>query len=247
MKNGSVMESRFDDRDTLISAEENRQMFDRIARNYDVASHAISLGMNRRWRRLAVESLAPVAGGRYLDIGTGTGQLPFEILRQQPGASVDGMDVAEQMLVIAREKVASLGLQSRIHLFVGDAHALPAGEGVYDGIILGFCYRNIAHRKQALGEILRVLKPGGRLVLLEASAPQHPMVKLGFRLYSPIIPIIGRVLGEGAAFRYLVDSMKEFPCPVEIMEQLRSVGVEKVERKAYTGGAGSVYVGRKPL
>lgn len=234
------------DRDTLISAEENREMFDRIAKNYDAANRAISMGMDRSWRRKTVNLLCPFRAGRYLDIGTGTGDLVFEILDQSANVLVDGIDPAEQMLEIARGKAKNRGVGNAISFLTADALDLPMESETYDGIVSGFCFRNIEHRKKALEEMLRVLKPGGKLVILEATYPAHSFVRLGHRLYMPLVPIIGKMLGGGAAYKYLIDSIEDFPKPEVVMEMFKASGFAEVKCKSLTFGTVSIFSGTKP-
>ena len=204
------------ERDTLISAEENRAMFDRIAKNYDAANRAISMGMDKTWRRKTIALLKPFRGGRYLDIGTGTGDLVFEIINQPANVLVDGIDPSEQMLAIAKDKAAKRKLGDTVAFFAADALDLPMEHDTYDGIVSGFCFRNIERRQKALDEMLRVLKPGGMLVILEATYPDNPLVRLGYKCYTPLVPVIGKCLGGGSAYRYLVDSIVEFPKPATV-------------------------------
>lgn len=232
-------------RDTLISAEENRAMFDRIAEKYDAANRVISMGMDRAWRRKTVNLLCPFRGGRYLDVGAGTGDLAFEILRQADGATVDGIDPAEQMLEIARDKAARRGTGDAASFFAADALELPMENETYDGIVSGFCFRNIEHRQKALQEMLRVLKPGGKLVVLEATYPANPLVRLGYRLYAPLVPIIGKMLGGGAAYKYLVDSIEDFPTPGTVVEMFQTAGFAEVGCKPLAFGAVCVFSGKK--
>ncbi len=239
MKNESL------DRDTLISAEENRAMFDRIAKNYDVANRAISMGMDRSWRRKTVNLLCPFRGGRYLDIGTGTGDLVFEILRQSVNVLIDGVDPAEQMLEIARGKAATQGVGDAVAFFAADALDLPMESGTYDGIVSGFCFRNIEHREKALEEMLRVLKPGGKLVILEATYPESRMVRLGYRLYAPLVPLMGKLLGGGSAYKYLVDSIEDFPKPGTVTDMFETAGFVEVECSPLTLGTVCIFMGKK--
>lgn len=239
------MSSKRFDRDTLISAEENRAMFDRLAKNYDVANRAISMGMDRAWRRKAIKLLRPFRGGRYLDIGTGTGDLVFELLRQTGAARVDGIDPSEQMLAVARDKAVRRGVGDAASFFAADALALPMESGIYDGIVSGFCFRNVEHRQRALSEMLRVLKPGGKLVVLEATYPANPLVRLGYRLYSPLVSIIGKTLGGGAAYKYLVNSIEDFPTAGTVVEMFREAGFAEVECRPLAFGAVCVFFGRK--
>ena len=207
-------------RDTLISADENRDMFDRIAANYDRANRLLSFGRDKIWRQQAVEELQPWDEGQYLDVGTGTGDLVDEILKQAPGAHIDGIDPSEKMLHIAKSK----NLPDSVHFFPADATALPMEDETYDGIILGFCFRNIEQREKALLEFFRVLKPGGRLVILEAVYPKNPIVRLGYNIYSALVPLIGKIWGEGSAYRYLMNSIKHFYTPGTLFLMLHNTG-----------------------
>ncbi len=234
-----------EDRDTLISAEKNREMFDRIAKNYDVANRAISMGMDQSWRRKTIELLKPFRGGRYLDIGTGTGDLVFEILQQSANVLVDGIDPSEQMLAIARAKAAKQSVGDAVSFFAADAVNLPMEGETFDGIVSGFCFRNIEQRKKALEEMLRVLKPGGRLVVLEATYPENALVRLGYKLYAPLVPVIGKILGGGSAYQYLVDSIEEFLKPEGVVALFREVGFHDVQCKPLTFGSVAIFSGIK--
>ncbi|RKX42135.1 MAG: bifunctional demethylmenaquinone methyltransferase/2-methoxy-6-polyprenyl-1,4-benzoquinol methylase [Verrucomicrobia bacterium] len=239
------MKNKNPDRDTLISAEENREMFDRIAQNYDVANRAISMGMDRSWRRKTINLLCPFRGGRYLDVGTGTGDLVFEILDQSANVLIDGIDPAEQMLEIARDKAAVRGVGDAVSFLTADALDLPMESETYDGIVSGFCFRNIERRQEALGEMLRVLKPGGKLVILEATYPANPVVRLGYKLYAPLVPIIGKMLGGGAAYKYLVDSIEDFPKPGAVTDMFSAAGFSSVKYKPLTFGTVCIFSGKK--
>ena len=233
--------------DSLITASENRAMFDRIAPHYDAANRALSFGLDRRWRRKAVAALAPVAGGRYLDIGTGTGDVAFEILRQAPGARVTGLDPAERMLAIARQKAEALNVADGVAFEVGDAGRLPAVPASVDGVISAFCFRNIAQRKAALDEMRRVLRDDGTLVLLELTYPRQPLMRLCFRLYSLAIPGVGYVAGNARAYRYLVESIEAFLRPGELLGMLEATGFKAVQHRPLSGGVVSIFSARKAV
>jgi demethylmenaquinone methyltransferase/2-methoxy-6-polyprenyl-1,4-benzoquinol methylase len=233
------------DRDTLISAEENREMFDRIAKNYDVANRAISMGMDKGWRRKTIELLKPFRGGRYLDIGTGTGDLVFEIIDQSANVLVDGIDPAEQMLAIAKDKAEKRGLGDAVNFLTADALNLPMESDTYDGIVSGFCFRNIERRQKALEELKRVLKPGGMLVILEATYPANALIRLGYKCYTPLVPIIGKFLGGGTAYKYLMDSIEDFPRPATVTDMFSAAGFSGVQYQALTFGTVCIFSGKK--
>ena len=232
-------------RDTLISADENREMFDRIAGTYDAANRMISLGLDRKWRRQAVARLRPFRGGRYLDIGTGTGDLVFEILRQSANVLIDAVDPAERMLETARAKAARRGVGDAVSFFTADALDLPMESNTYDGIITGFCFRNIEYRQKALAEMMRVLKPGGLTVILEAVRPERKLVRLAYRLYMPWVPLIGKILGAGPAYHYLVDSIDDFPNPGTVTDMLSAAGFAGVQCQPLAFGTVCIFSGKK--
>lgn len=239
------MSKQSPDRDTLISAEENREMFDRIAKNYDVANRAISMGMDKGWRRKTIELLKPFRGGRYLDIGTGTGDLVFEIIEQSANVIIDGIDPSEQMLAIAKDKAEQRKLGDAVNFFPADALDLPMERDTYDGIVSGFCFRNIERRQKALGEMLRVLKPGGMLVILEATYPESWFIRFGYRCYTPLVPLIGKILGGGSAYKYLMDSIEDFPKPDTVTDMFGAAGFSKVQYKPLTFGTVCIFSGKK--
>lgn len=220
-------------------------MFDRIAKNYDAANRAISMGMDRTWRRKTVQRLKPFSGGRYLDVGTGTGDLVFEILNQSAHVLVDGIDPAEQMLSIARDKAVKRGVGDPVSFISGDALQLPMDSDTYDGIVSGFCFRNIERRQMALEEMRRVLKPGGKLVILEATYPESVLIRMGYRLYTPLVPLVGWFMGGGSAYRYLVDSIEDFPKPETVTDMFSAAGFCHVQCTPLTFGTVCIFSGKK--
>ncbi len=219
-------------------------MFDRIARRYDAMNKVISMGLDRGWRRRAIDRLAPTPGGRYLDVGTGTGDLLLEIVRRVSGAVGVGIDPASEMLARGREKVRAAGLDGRITFQTGDAMALPFDDRSFDGIILGFCIRNVEDRRKALDEFRRVLTPGARVVILELTEPSHPAVRLGHRLYTgTVVPAAAALLSLRSAYTYLVDSVRAFPSPSVFEEVMRAVGFHDVDSEPLTLGTVTLFVG----
>ena len=231
---------------SLMSSAENRQMFDRIARRYDLLNRLISLWQDGRWRRRAVAELQPVEGGRYLDVGCGTGDATIEVLRQCPRATIVGMDPAENMLALARAKADRLGLEAAISFEAGDAANMSFPNRSFDGAITAFCIRNLTDRLDALTEMRRVLRDGSRLVILELTTPSNGMVRLGHWLYCrSVVPAAGRLIaGSGDAYRYLIKSVEAFPRPERLAELIGQAGFCDVRSVGLCGGVVSVFVAR---
>lgn len=239
------MDGNNTDRDSLITAEENRVMFDQIAKNYDAANQAITAGMCVRWRRKAVRILKPYRGGRYLDVGTGTGDLVFEMLEQSANILVDGVDASEPMLELARRKAEVRDVGDAVSFFKADALELPMESDTYDGIISGFCFRNIEHRQVALQEMLRVLKPNGMLVILEATYPERALVRFGYRLYRPFVPFVGQISGRRGAYKYLMDSIENFPRTDMVLDMFSASGFSGIRCEPLACGCVTVFYGKK--
>jgi demethylmenaquinone methyltransferase/2-methoxy-6-polyprenyl-1,4-benzoquinol methylase len=233
-------------RDSLMSAEDNRRMFDRIARRYDLMNRLLSLGLDRRWRRKAVSALRPGAGRRYLDIGCGTGDMAIEIVRQCPGALVVGIDPAGRMLEIAAQRVRKAGLKGSIRLQTGDAAELAFEDGSFAGTVTAFCIRNVMRQARAIREMRRVLAPGGRAVILELTVPHNRVLRLGHRLHTAcLVPLAGRLVARNAeAYRYLVDSVRHFRRPQELLAMMAEAGFSDPCHIALLGGTVTIFVGR---
>ena len=233
------------ERDTLISADENRKMFDRIANTYDVANRFISLGLDQGWRKKTIQELNPKESEYYLDIGTGTGDLAFELLSQSPKSQVDAIDPSEKMLAVARDKALSLGVSKRPRFQNADALNLPMPECFFDGIVSGFCFRNIENRLNALKEMHRVLKTSGKLLILEATYPENSIVRLGYKLYTPFVPLIGKLLGFKQSYSYLLDSIEDFPKKEKVKSMFDEVGFKDIQVRSLAFGTVSIFIGRK--
>lgn len=175
--------------------------FDKIARDYDRMNRLMTLGLDCRWRKRAVRGLK----GEVLDVACGTGDMVLELLKQ--GADVTGVDLSEEMLAIAKRKVESGKWK------VADAEQLPFGDASFDAVTCAFGVRNFVHLEQGLNEMLRVLRPGGQLVVLELATPDTPLVKPFYNLYTRrIIPWLGsRIAGNREAYTYLPESVERFP------------------------------------
>ena len=180
--------------------------FDKIARDYDRMNHLMALGLDRWWRRRAVRELSTFNFQlSTLDVACGTGDMVVELLKQ--GCTVTGVDLSEEMLAIARRKTASANFQ------LGDAEALPFADGEFDAVTCAFGVRNFVHLEKGLEEMLRVLKPGGRMVILELATPDSALIRPFYNLYTRhIIPWLGQhIAGSREAYTYLPNSIERFP------------------------------------
>ncbi|MGD9202754.1 MAG: ubiquinone/menaquinone biosynthesis methyltransferase [Chitinispirillia bacterium] len=205
--------------DSLISACQNRKMFDKISKRYDLLNRVISLGLDTWWRRKGVSRLNIVPDGTYLDLGCGTGDLCLLLAESFSRIKVFGLDPSRRMLKIAQKKAIKSGFTRNISFQIGDALKLPYGDETFNGSITGFCIRNITDHKKALDELFRVLKPGGTCVILELHVPQkNPFVYL-YRFYAKIfIPFVASILSQKYAYDYLNDSICVFPLRDEFSE-----------------------------
>ena len=214
-----------------------RGMFDRIAPVYDVMNRVMTAGLDRRWRRLAVgEVVWP--GDRVLDACCGTGDLAVEAERR--GGRVVGLDFSPRMLERARRKSGA------IEWVQGDALALPFGDAEFDAATVGFGVRNLADLEGGLRELARVLRPGGKLAVLEITRPRG-VLRLFYSLwFDRIVPLLGKVLPGGAAYAYLPASVRRFPGPDDLSALFERAGFEDVRYRLLGGGIVALHVGTKP-
>ncbi len=222
-------------------------MFDTIADRYDLLNRLMSVGLDQSWRRKTVEALQVPAGGRVLDLATGTADLAIRIADRHPDAAVVGVDPSEGMLSVGRRKVAELGLDERVELRVGDAQALDLETNSCDGVTIAFGIRNVPDRAKALREMARVVRPGGRIAVLELSAPKTGLTAMAVRFQIRfIVPLIGRLLSGAAAYGYLRDSVEAFPAPDEFATVMESAGLNIVKVQRLGFGACALFVGEVP-
>jgi demethylmenaquinone methyltransferase/2-methoxy-6-polyprenyl-1,4-benzoquinol methylase len=219
------------------------EMFDRIAPTYDGLNHVLSLGIDRLWRRRAVRMAARERVSDVLDVATGTGDLAIALARKIPGARVVGVDISEGMLALGREKIDRRALSDRIVLQMGDAEALQFAEGTFDCVTVAFGVRNFGDIPAGLGEMRRVLKPGGRCLVLEFSEPTAPLFGALYRFYfHRVLPRIGRLVSRNnGAYSYLPRSVEGFPPPEEFAGMLRQAGFSDVRTKRLTLGVAYIY------
>ena len=217
-------------------------MFDGIAGRYDLLNRILSFGLDRRWRAQAVAAIV-APGSRVLDLATGTADLAIEVLRQQPDATVVGLDPAPRMLALGERKVAAAGLGGRIDLRTGKAEDLPFEDGSFDAVAIAWGIRNVANRRQALAEMARVLRAGGRLAILEGSEPRSGLLAPLARFYlHHVMPRLGAWLSKERAYRYLQTSIEAFPSAEEFARMISEAGLDVVEVRPLTFGVCCLYL-----
>jgi demethylmenaquinone methyltransferase/2-methoxy-6-polyprenyl-1,4-benzoquinol methylase len=252
-----------------LEAEQVRSMFDRIARVYDPLNTAMTAGLHHRWRERAVDLAQVGPGSRVLDVATGTGDLALELARRvAPGGEVVGSDFSDGMLALARDKAAKVSAEhERVEVglnggggaqngqahgggFVrprfdwGDALELPYAADSFDAATVGFGARNFSDLPRGLAEMVRVVRPGGRVVVLEFTTPTRPPLSLFYRLwFDRIVPLLGRVAGDADAYSYLPNSVKRWPSPVMLAAELERAGLEDIVYLLTAGGILTIHVG----
>lgn len=223
-------------------------MFDNIAKDYDSLNHIMSLSIDKIWRRKAIKKIKDAGEvPRVLDVACGTGDFSIAIAKAVRKGEVIGVDISKEMLEVMRQKVLKNKLESIISQEAGDGEALRFPDGSFDRVVNAFGIRNFENREKGLREALRVLKPGGRLVILELSRPQNRIIRWFYDLYFlHILPIIGgKVSGDKAAYAYLSASVKAFPGKKEFTAELRRAGFVNITHKAFTFGICRMYTGER--
>jgi demethylmenaquinone methyltransferase/2-methoxy-6-polyprenyl-1,4-benzoquinol methylase len=222
-------------------------MFDAIAPRYDLLNHVLSAGMDRGWRERAVDALSLSSGARVLDLCTGTGDLAIAIVHRTNGATVVGVDFAGEMLRLARTKVSGASLDGRIRLVRGDATRIPLPDSSCDAATIAFGIRNVAEPQQALAELARVIKPGGRLAILEFGEPRIPGIRTLYAWYFRyLLPFVGRLVSKHrSAYSYLPASVGAFPPPSEFSRILGATGFSQVGAVPLTFGIVYLYVAER--
>lgn len=232
--------------DSAGKKQQVARMFDSISGNYDFLNHFLSLGIDIRWRKKAIKLLATDNPKRILDVATGTGDFAVETLKLNP-EHVIGVDISEGMLDVGRKKIKERGLEDKIDLRLADSENLPFEENKFDAVIVAFGVRNFENLEKGLAEMHRVLKPGGRVVVLEFSKPTaFPLKQLYQFYFTSILPRIGKLISKDpAAYTYLPESVRAFPDGARFTGILNKVGFNKTECKPLTFGISSLYTGTK--
>lgn len=231
-------------RDQRDKGEQVREMFDNIAPAYDGMNFFMTLGLDRLWRRHTVKSLGSCH--HILDIATGTGDLAI-LASRVCNARVTGVDLSEKMVEIGRKKVAQKGLNSTVSLGIGDCLALPFEEGLFDGVMCAFGVRNFSDLARGYKEMHRVLKPGGRIAILELSTPTHSVVKPFYTLYTRhVIPLVGCMASKDRrAYSYLPESIAAVPQGQEMLQLMVQAGFKECRALPMTLGVCTLYTALK--
>jgi len=224
-------------------------MFDTIAARYDLLNRMTSFGLDRRWRKRLVSSLALASGARVLDLATGTADVALAVLAHEPRGRVVGIDPSPRMLAVGRAKVRAAGLENMIDLQQGDACSLPFDDDSFDAVTIAFGIRNVPDRPRALAEMARVVRPEGRVAVLELSEPRNGLLGRVARWHIHcVVPALGAWLsrgrGGGEAYRYLERSIAAFPLPTAFASLMTTSGLEVLAVQPLSFGAVHLFVGR---
>ncbi len=223
---------------------EVRAMFDSIARVYDPMNLVISAFQEPRWRKRAVSLSGAGPGDRILDVATGTGKVAADLHRRaQPGGSVLGVDISSGMIAVATRRFTD---RPGLTFVVGDALELPTEDASFDAATIAFGMRNLPDYAKGFAEMARSVRPGGRVVCLEIARPRSRPARVLQFWFDKVVPLFGRVAGQGGAYGYLVRSVRGYPDPDRIAEIMREVGLEAVSWQPMSGGIVTLHVGTVP-
>lgn len=233
-------------RDSAQFSEQVNRMFDRVAARYDLLNSVMTAGLHHRWRERAADRAALQPGDSALDVCCGTGDLALELAsRVAPGGHVVGCDFSEPMLDLAREKAAEQGAGG-VRFEWADALELPYDAERFDAVTVGLALRNLSDFDRGLREMTRVLRPGGRLVILEITQPTRPPLSTFFSLwFDRIVPLLGRLTYDPEAYSYLPESVRSFPSPHGLAEKMDAAGLAGIRWTILAGGIIAVHSGVK--
>lgn len=227
--------------------EQVERMFDQIAHSYDFLNHTLSLGIDRTWRKAAIDSLKPYAPQRILDVATGTGDFALMAAERLQPQSLVGADLSEGMLNVGREKVERAGKSGIITMQKEDCMALSFADNTFDAVTVAYGVRNFEDLDRGLREMLRVLKPGGRLVIIELTSPVHFPMKQLFWLYAHVwMPLVGKLVSrDSRAYSYLPATMEAFPQGEVMQGIIEKAGFQSVKFRRFTFGLSTLYTAEK--
>ncbi len=231
----------------LTKKEQVASMFDSIAFRYDFLNRFLSAGIDVSWRKKAIHALNEVKPQIILDVATGTGDVAILTHQLIAPIHITGIDISEGMLAEGRKKIAALGLQNAIELISGDSEQIKFNDNHFDGITVAFGVRNFEHLETGLQEMFRVLKPGGKLVILEFSKPKQFLFKGFYNLYMNLVaPGFGKMIAKNKeAYQYLNDSVQAFPEGDAFTNIMEKVGYTSITSKKLTFGICTIYCGKK--
>ena len=224
-----------------------QDVFTRVASKYDVMNDVMSGGVHRLWKDAMMDWLAPRPGQRLLDVAGGTGDVAFRFLKRAKASTAVVLDMTEGMLISGRQRAEADSMAERLTWVVGDAMALPFAANTFDVYTIGFGIRNVTRIGEALAEAFRVLKPGGRLMVLEFSRIPNELLQKAYDLYSyNVIPVMGQIVaGDRASYQYLVESIRQFPDQATFAGMIRKAGFEQVSYRNLTMGVAALHSGWK--
>jgi demethylmenaquinone methyltransferase/2-methoxy-6-polyprenyl-1,4-benzoquinol methylase len=230
----------------LGKKEQVAKMFDNISHKYDFLNHFLSLGIDIYWRKKAIKLLSSSKPKYILDIATGTGDFAIEALKLAPD-KVIGVDISAGMLKYGNEKIVKLGLQHKIELILGDSEKLPFDDNTFDAITVSFGGRNFENLEKGLIDMFRVLKPGGKALVLEFSKPRSFPLKQIYNFYfKNILPVLGKMFSkDNTAYTYLPESVNAFPDGEDFLKVFENSGFKKTKCIPLTFGISSIYIGEK--
>jgi demethylmenaquinone methyltransferase / 2-methoxy-6-polyprenyl-1,4-benzoquinol methylase len=225
------------------------KMFDNIAHNYDFLNHFLSLGIDKIWRKKMIAELVEVQPKLILDVATGTGDVAINTLKQLKinDLHIVGLDISPEMLNMGKKKIETEGYAERINMVVGDSENLSFDDNKFDAITVAYGVRNFENLERGLSEMQRVLKPNGKLVVLEFSRPRGFPVRQIFNFYfKNILPSIGKLASkDNRAYSYLYESVQVFPDGDDFLKVLEKTGFKNIKCKSLTLGISSIYIGYK--
>jgi demethylmenaquinone methyltransferase/2-methoxy-6-polyprenyl-1,4-benzoquinol methylase len=224
-----------------------RGVFGSVASKYDVMNDVMSVGIHRIWKDAMMDWLAPHKGQRLLDVAGGTGDIAFRFLRRAGEGHATVLDLTEDMLVEGRQRAEAEDMQDSLSWLVGDAMALPFADNTFDVYTISFGIRNVTRPQDALNEAFRVLKPGGRLMVLEFSQIPNDMIQKAYDLYSfNVIPRMGQVIaGDRDSYQYLVESIRRFPDQETFLQMVKDAGFDNAKYRNLSLGIACLHSGWK--